>query len=120
MNIFNSILNSVKETFTNKDNRLTIYLFGIVGYYTVETYRKAMFMLKKSGPTEDAWPMISYGVNSDNDLRLCESLFWPLSLIKQLSPYIIYELHKENVVKTIPFYEEYDSINSDIDVNKEE
>lgn len=120
MNIFNSILNSVNETFTNKDNRLTIYLFGIVGYYTVETYRKALFMLKTSGKTEGAWQMIRYGVNIDRDQRLYESLFWPLALIRQLSPYIIYELYKENVVKTIPFYEEYDSINSDIDVNKEE
>ena len=120
MNVFNSILNSVKETFTNKDNRLTIYLFGIVGYYTVETYKRAMYMLKTSGSTEGAWPMINYGVNIDCDQRLCESLCWPLALIRQLSPYIIYQLHKEKVVKTIPFYEEYDSVNSDIDVNKEE
>ena len=131
MNVFNSILNGTREIFNNKDNYFNIYLFGIVGYNMIETYKDSTYYLNKYRNGDlilykiySDLDSIYYGANKDWNLRLAESLWWPLGLIRQWFPLFIHELHREKIINVNinkeKFYEEYDSIDSDITIEKDE
>jgi hypothetical protein len=131
MSVFNYILNS---SINNKENYLNLYLFGIIGYNIIETYKVATNCLykykkmnyydyKRGCNIETNWDAINYGVNNKCEFRMLESLVWPLGLIRQLLPILIYELNRESIIDNSQkesFYEEYDSIYSDITIEKEE
>jgi hypothetical protein len=131
MSVFNYILNS---SINNKENYLNFYLFGIIGYNIIETYKVATNCLYKYKKMhyydcnlgcniDNNWDAINYGVNNKCEFRMLESLVWPLGLIRQLLPILIYKLNRESIIDNSQkesFYEEYDSVYSDITVEKEE
>ena len=82
-----------------------IYFGGLVGYNSYGTYRSALNCLNKynvgdltiieQNNIKSSWDAVRYGANENFYGRLLNSIIFPIDIISNIIPFIVWALHKK-------------------------